>query len=102
MTAYSQVLTEICDQTYKMLEMAQCKQWPELIEAESSRRELLQKLEMYNPASETEPDLENKLQEIIDINNLIAKLSDQERGNQLDDFKQIKNSKKATEAYSKF
>lgn len=100
--SYYKVLSQIYDCTYKMLELAQSKLWPELIDEENKRAALIENLKLYNPETESEKETEKKLKEIIDINHLITSLSIKEKDACLNSFNQSKVSKKATAEYTRY
>jgi len=100
--SYESVLEEVYDSTYKMLELAQKKQWSELLEADNYREDVLRKLDAQQINQEVEEVVSQKLKEILEINKLITVLSIQEKDNCLSEFNQVKNSKKATSEYTRY
>ena len=100
--SYSQLLSQICDQTYKMLEFAQSRQWEELIETEGLRSQSLDKLTALQPEPTQESAIQEKLKEILEINGLIASLSVQEKNSTVAEFLKVKNNKKAASEYSRY
>ncbi|MDX1812633.1 MAG: flagellar protein FliT [Gammaproteobacteria bacterium] len=96
---YSNVLSEIGNCTYKMLELAQEKQWEDLAAAENNRQKLLESLSQLTPEIELVPDIEKKLNEILEINRLITLLSIQEKDNCMQDVRKMNVSKQARQAY---
>lgn len=101
--SYDQVLSEVYNSTYKMLALAQGRQWDELMKAESCRSELLQKLKIYKRFEiDCEIEIEKKLREIIEVNQLITFLSIQEKDNCMSEIKLVRASKKATSEYSRY
>lgn len=100
--SYSVVLSEIYDQTLKMLELAQSSCWDELIEAEQKREQLLNKLVMFSPEEKSQNDDKKKLQEIIELNKVITSISLQEKSENLKSFKNTKQSRKAKLEYQRY
>ena len=96
---YEQTLADIGDATFKMLELAQTKQWDALAATENKRSELFATLDGLIPLSHNVETIKNQLNEILEINKLITTLASRERLDCKADVQQIKLSQKACKAY---
>ncbi len=97
--SYKQILTQISDVTYQMLELAQTGQWNALINRERDRQRLLSELAEHRPDPADEKVSAKLLAEVIEINSIITDLSNSEKMLSLEKYQQSRKSKKATMEY---
>ena len=97
---YESILNEIELQSEKMLHAAHEQNWEEVITIEDTRNKLLKQLDTWS--AENSNSVENKIRNLIDINQQLVELSQQEKENNVSEYHSLKARKKAVSAYLKY
>lgn len=99
---YEQVLSDIGEATFKMLELAQTKQWDDVAVLENKRTNLFTLLEELCPSLNNDATNRKQLIDVIEINKLIITLARQEKQECQAEVQHIKRCEKAQKAYAGF
>lgn len=99
MNAKTEQLEDAFEYTQRMLEDAEVGNWDKVIEMETGRRELLEKIFFSPYGNDIVADINNEIRKIIDINKKLEIITINMRNNIVNDITSINKGRQAVDHY---